>query len=67
MARPMILDEPGAKLLARECPDKLVEIVQECKGRTGFATAKRVAKVPQFIIASEGGAQWLVAELVARP
>ncbi len=67
MTKPMILDEPAAKLLARECPDKLIEVVQECKGRTGFATAKRVAKVPQFIIASACGAQWLVARLVARP
>lgn len=67
MTKPMILDEQAAKLLIRECPDKMVEIVQECKGRTGFATAKRVAKVPQFIIATDCGTQWLVACLVARP
>ncbi len=60
MGRTMTMDEREAKMLVRECPDRLIEIVHTYKHRSN---AKAVA--PQFIL-NHGDGRWSVAELVER-
>jgi hypothetical protein len=61
MARTMTMDEREAKMLARECPDRLIEIVKTYKLRSNA-----VAVPPQFIL-NHGDGRWSVAELKERP
>lgn len=61
------LTETEAKRVGQEMPGSLIEIVQECKGRTGKATARRACRAQPGTFIIETGDLWLVAELKDRP
>jgi len=61
MARTMTMDEHEAKMLARECPDRFIEIIKTYKHRDNA-----VPVAPQFLL-NHGDGRWSVAELKDRP
>lgn len=63
MAKVLTFDEAEAKMLMRECPDKLIEIVKTYKHKP---SARAAAQAPQFLILHDNGCL-SVAELNERP